>query len=205
MQQYGISPEIFRENRDLSKFFQILTTSADEDNKVPKIVFLFHSSEFTCKRIFCKVIFHLKKLCNLFNINFRSTCPQFKQIAIPWLRFNGIQRYYYTVLFSMMLCIVSVLVIRALVWLLPISIFLWFCFSLIEDLIAFQYYGNWTKMIGKVEGEDAAGIYANIRDYFYVKFLVLYWIEWGGKDRFKNGGINTRRVAPPWNKCACNI
>lgn len=32
--KYGISPERFQENRDLSKFFQILTTSADEDNKV---------------------------------------------------------------------------------------------------------------------------------------------------------------------------
>lgn len=159
MLQYGISPERFQENRDLSKFFQILTTSADEDNKVLKIVFLFHSSEFTCKGIFCsQVIFPSKKLCNLFNINFRSTCPQFTQIAIPWLRFNGIQRYYYIVLFSMMLCIVSVLIIRALVWLFPISIFVWFCFSPMKDLIAFQYYGIWTKMIGKVEGEVAAGI-----------------------------------------------
>lgn len=32
--KYGISPERFQENRDLCQFFKILTTSADEDNKV---------------------------------------------------------------------------------------------------------------------------------------------------------------------------
>lgn len=38
MLQYGISPERFQENRDLCQFFKILTTSADEDNKVLKEV-----------------------------------------------------------------------------------------------------------------------------------------------------------------------
>ncbi|RVW43020.1 putative gamma-glutamyl hydrolase 3 [Vitis vinifera] len=34
LQQYGISPERFQENTDLSSFFKILTTSTDEDDKV---------------------------------------------------------------------------------------------------------------------------------------------------------------------------
>lgn len=34
VQQYGISPARFQENADLSRFFKVLTTSADEDNKV---------------------------------------------------------------------------------------------------------------------------------------------------------------------------
>ncbi|GLT61160.1 hypothetical protein SLA2020_338840 [Shorea laevis] len=32
--RYGISPERFQENQNLSSFFKILTTSTDEDNKV---------------------------------------------------------------------------------------------------------------------------------------------------------------------------
>uniref|UniRef100_A0A2N9JBB9 Folate gamma-glutamyl hydrolase n=1 Tax=Fagus sylvatica TaxID=28930 RepID=A0A2N9JBB9_FAGSY len=31
---YGISPETFQENQNLSSFFKVLTTSTDEDNKV---------------------------------------------------------------------------------------------------------------------------------------------------------------------------
>lgn len=34
LQQYGISPERFQENTDLSSFFKILTTCTDEDDKV---------------------------------------------------------------------------------------------------------------------------------------------------------------------------
>lgn len=34
MQQYGISPQRFQENEHLSSFFEILTTSTDEDNQV---------------------------------------------------------------------------------------------------------------------------------------------------------------------------
>ena len=34
MGQYGISPETFQENQNLSSFFKVLTTSTDEDNKV---------------------------------------------------------------------------------------------------------------------------------------------------------------------------
>uniref|UniRef100_A0A7N2MCK7 Gamma-glutamyl hydrolase n=1 Tax=Quercus lobata TaxID=97700 RepID=A0A7N2MCK7_QUELO len=32
--RYGISPERFQENQNLSSFFKVLTTSTDEDNKV---------------------------------------------------------------------------------------------------------------------------------------------------------------------------
>lgn len=40
MQQYGISPERFQENQDLSSFFKILTTSADANNKVPHVILI---------------------------------------------------------------------------------------------------------------------------------------------------------------------
>ncbi|KAG6637110.1 hypothetical protein CIPAW_11G156700 [Carya illinoinensis] len=50
--QYGISPERFEDNQNLTSFFKILTTSADEDNKVyistvhahsyPMIAFQWH-------------------------------------------------------------------------------------------------------------------------------------------------------------------
>ncbi|XP_042948994.1 gamma-glutamyl hydrolase 2-like isoform X3 [Carya illinoinensis] len=38
---YGISPERFEDNQNLTSFFKILTTSADEDNKVVNTAILF--------------------------------------------------------------------------------------------------------------------------------------------------------------------
>ena len=42
MGQYGISPETFEENQNLSSFFKVLTTSTDEDNKVLNVTVLFY-------------------------------------------------------------------------------------------------------------------------------------------------------------------
>ena len=42
MGQYGISPERFQENQNLSSFFKVLTTSTDEDNKVLNVFVLFY-------------------------------------------------------------------------------------------------------------------------------------------------------------------
>jgi gamma-glutamyl hydrolase len=42
MGQYGISPERFQENQNLSSFFKILTTSTDEDNKVLNLAVPFY-------------------------------------------------------------------------------------------------------------------------------------------------------------------
>ena len=42
MGQYGISPNTFQENQNLSSFFKVLTTSTDEDNKVLNGTVLFY-------------------------------------------------------------------------------------------------------------------------------------------------------------------
>ncbi|KAK7848867.1 putative gamma-glutamyl hydrolase 3 [Quercus suber] len=47
MGQYGISPERFQENQNLSSFFKVLTTSTDEDNKVLNVyVSTVHSHNY---------------------------------------------------------------------------------------------------------------------------------------------------------------
>lgn len=50
MGQYGISPERFQENQNLSSFFKILTTSTDEDNKVLNVTMPSYLIWFTKSR-----------------------------------------------------------------------------------------------------------------------------------------------------------
>lgn len=102
MGQYGISPERFQENQNLSSFFKVLTTSTDEDNKVLNVFVLFYlrSIHKVTLNIWLHsplhIIFILLNHSESSGNNYiRSMSPQYIHTAIPWLPFNGIQRYYY--------------------------------------------------------------------------------------------------------------
>ena len=104
MGQYGISPETFQENQNLSSFFKVLTTSTDEDNKVLNQTVLFYVIlinkvtlniwlDSTLPIISCL----LKHPEFSGNIYIRFMSPQYVHTAIPWLPSSGIQRYSFIV------------------------------------------------------------------------------------------------------------
>ena len=89
LQQYGISPERFQENTDLSSFFKILTTSTDEDDKVRNQTnfYILFIQEWKL------IIFNsAEKFLFFSSIHIRYMSPQHKPTAILWLHSNGIQR-----------------------------------------------------------------------------------------------------------------
>lgn len=79
MQQFGVSPERFQENADLCSFFKILTTSADEDDKVQYQTnfFLSFIQEWKSKYLKYHMFFLLESFFFL-SIHIRYMSPQYK-------------------------------------------------------------------------------------------------------------------------------